>query len=238
MEIVKYKKAFDYSYSLGAFPTIELLRNKNEYVEKVLIHSTFTSEEVLNEINSLVSKDKILISDKLINKLSDKENIFVIGVFRKYEKELDNDNHLVLDRPSNMGNLGTIIRSSLGFNIHNIAIIRPGVDMFDPKVIRSSMGSLFSVNVEYFGSLEEYIKKYPKHTLYKFMLQASKSLRDEEFNKYPVSLVFGNEATGIDPKYLDENSLIIKHSNKIDSLNITNAVSIALYEYASKVEKR
>ena len=66
------------------------------------------------------------------------------------------------------------------------------------------------------------------------MLQANKSLRDEPFDSKRCSLVFGNEATGIDRKYLDDNALIIRHSNEIDSLNITNAVSIALYEYHEK----
>ena len=236
MEILKYKKEYDYSYSLGAFPTIELLKNRPNEVIKVLIHSSFSNENVLNEIHSLIDDKRIIINDKLINKLSDKENVYVIGVFKKYSTTLDNDNHLVLYNPSNMGNLGTIIRSALGFNFHNIAIIRPGVDYFDPKAIRSSMGAIFSSNIEYFDSLEDYESKYPSHTKYKFMLQSSKDVREEAFDKYPVSLIFGNEATGIDSKYLDENALIIKHTNKIDSLNITNAVSIALYEYSSKTK--
>ncbi|MCR5741813.1 MAG: TrmH family RNA methyltransferase [Gammaproteobacteria bacterium] len=238
MEIKKYKSDSNYSYSLGAFPTIELLRNKSSEVIKVFIHSTFKNEEVINEIYSLLDNSKIEYNDKIISKLSDKENVYIVGVFNKYESKLDpNKNHLVLDNPSNMGNLGTIIRSSLGFEINNVAIIRPGVDYFNPKAIRASMGSIFSTNIEMFDSLEDYSIKYPNHKQYKFMLQASKSLRDEAFDSDLSSLVFGNEATGINIKYLDNNALIIKHSNKIDSLNITNAVSIALYEFHEKKNK-
>lgn len=238
MEIKTYKSDFTYSYTLGAFPTIELLRHKNEYVIKVLIHSTFKNEEVLNEIKSLVGPNKIEYSDKLISKLSDKENVYVIGIFNKYDSNLDpNKDHLVLWNPSNMGNLGTILRSSLGFGIKDVAIIKPGVDYFNPKAIRASMGSMFSMNIKFFDTLEDYTESFKEHKQYKFMLQAKKSLRDAEFNDKHVSLVFGNEATGIDPKYLDDDALIIRHSDAIDSLNVTNAVSIALYEYHEKKNK-
>lgn len=233
--IKEYRKDADYSYTLGAFPTLELLRNKKEEVIEVIIHSSFNNEKIKDEIYKSIPSNKVLVNDKLIEKLSSKENCYVIGVFKKYFSKLNKEkDHLLLDNPSNMGNLGTIIRSSLGFNITNIAIIKPGVDYFDPKVIRSSMGSIFSVNIEYFGSLEEYIEKYPNHLIHKFMLQAKKSIREEMFDKHPLSLCFGNEAKGIDIRYLDEHALIINHSDKIDSLNVTNAVSIALYEYNEK----
>lgn len=235
MEVKTYKKDYDYSYSLGAFPTMELIKKKGDAVDKIIIHSSFDNQNVIDEIKSLVDNTRIFTNDKLVLKLSDKGNCFIIGVFNKYNSKLDeNSDHLLLDNPSNMGNLGTIIRSSLGFGIKNIAIIKPGVDYFDPKVIRSSMGSIFSVNIEFFDSLEDYESKYPHHNIYSFMLQAKKNLRDETFSNKPVTLAFGNEATGLDMKYLNENSLIIKHSDEIDSLNVTNAVSIALYEYSLK----
>ena len=58
--------------------------------------------------------------------------------------ELDDANHVVLVNPGDMGNMGTIIRTMLGFNYSNLAIIKPGVDVFDPRVIRASMGALFN----------------------------------------------------------------------------------------------
>jgi TrmH family RNA methyltransferase len=64
------------------------------------------------------------------------------------------------------------------------------------------------------------------------MLQASKTLQETEFNtKELTSLVFGNEATGLDHSLLDNNSIIIHHSNEIDSLNLPVSVAIALYEF-------
>ena len=238
MEIKTYKSSFDYSYTLGAFPTIELLRHQKDKVIKVLIHSTFTNQNVLDEIYNLIPNNLIEYNDKLINKLSDKENVYIIGVFKKYTSKLNpNEDHILMDNPSNMGNVGTIMRSSLGFEIKNFGITKPGVDYFNPKVIRASMGAIFSLNIETFDSIDDYSNKYNKHTQYKFMLKAKKSLRECSFNKDLVTLVFGNEATGIADKYLDDNALIIRHSNNIDSLNVTNAVSIALYEYHEKRSK-
>lgn len=238
MDIKSYKKEFKYSYSLGAFPTLELLKNhKNDLIE-VYVHTSFHNEEVKNKILNALGHP-FLENNKLIAKLSPKENCYVIGVFNKYQTCLTNlEDHLLLDNPSNMGNLGTIIRSSLGFGIKNIAIIKPGVDIFDPRVIRSSMGSIFNVNIEYFDSLEDYQNKFSNHTIYAFMLQTKNDLQTFNFKKQLSTLAFGNEATGLDHKYLNNNAIIIKHSSEIDSLNITNAVSIALYEFNKQKNNR
>ena len=162
MKIQKYKKDFSYSYTLGAFPTIELIKFKKDQIINVYIHSSFSNKEIRKSIFDLLKKEETKIienDDKIFSKLSDKENVYVIGIFKKYEMKLDNSSHhLLLDNPSNTGNLGTIIRSSLGFNIRNIAIIKPSVDIFDIKTIRASMGSIFSVNIALFDSLEEYKK--------------------------------------------------------------------------------
>ena len=61
-----------------------------------------------------------------------------------------------------MGNLGTIIRSSLGFGIKNIALIGNNIDYLDPKVIRASMGAIFKMNIVRFETLEDYLKNHKK----------------------------------------------------------------------------
>ena len=147
----KYKKEDLESYTLGTTLTLELLNKKVNLVKRVYIHSKQEKNETLDKILNICNKNKIevIYSDKIINTLSEKENCYVIGVFKKYESKLDySKNHIVLVNPSNMGNLGTIIRSAVGFGILNIAIIKPAVDLFSPKVIRSSMGAIFNVNIE------------------------------------------------------------------------------------------
>ncbi len=235
MEIKTYKKDGFYSYTLGAFPTLELIKNHKEKVIKVLIHSSFKNEDVINTIRDYSSYYEVSYNDKLISKLSQKENCYIIGLFSKYEMKLnENEDHLLLVNPMNMGNFGTIIRSALGFNIRNIAIIAPCIDIFDPKVIRASMGSIFSCNIKIFNTIEDYKKTFSKHTLHSFMLQSKNKLQEYKFNDKLSTLVFGNESSGLDISYLNENSIIIDHSKSIDSLNLPSAVAIALYEFTKQ----
>ena len=237
MDVKTYKKDLFYSYTLGAFPTIEMLKYHSKEAIKVFIHSSFKNEEVIGMINKYRTNFEVEFNDKMINKLSQKENCFIIGVFKKYSMKLEDDHHIVLVNPSNMGNLGTIIRSCLGFNINNIAIIKPGVDIFDPKVIRSSMGSIFSCNIRYYDSFNDYIKEFPNHQIFTFMLQAKNSLQETSFpQNEKCSLVFGNESSGLDLSFLNENSIIIRHSSLIDSLNLPSSVAISLYEFRKQVK--
>lgn len=233
MEIKTYKKDAFYSYTLGAFPTIELLKKHPEDALKVFIHSSFDNKDVISLIYQNKGTAEVSINDKIINKLSTKGNTFVVGVFKKYVSYLDkNKDHIVLVNPSDMGNLGTIIRSCLGFGIKDIAIIRPGVDVFDPKVVRASMGSIFSLNIAYFNTFEDYKNTFNNHKIRTFMLQAKKTLQETHFsNDELTSLVFGNESSGLPINMLDDNSIIIKHSDEIDSLNLPSSLAIALYEF-------
>ena len=230
----KYKKNDTESWTLGTTLTLELLIKKTRSAKRVYIHSKQLKNETYYKIIDICKNNRIEIieSDKIIDQLSDKENCYVVGIFEKFETDLDySKNHIVLVNPSNMGNLGTIIRSSVGFGINNIAIIKPGVDIFDPKVIRSSMGAIFNINFKYFDSIDDYLEKCEDRELFPFMLKAKTNLKDVKFQKN-YSLIFGPEAEGLDDKYLNIGTpVIIRHSNNIDSLNLPNAVSIALYEF-------
>lgn len=239
MEIKTYKKDSFYSYILGAFPTIELLKNRPQDVLKIIIHSSFKNEEVINLINSLRRNVEMVINDKLLDKLSNKENCYVAAVLKKYKMTIEKDkNHLVLVNPMNMGNFGTIIRSALGFNFKNIIVIKPAIDIFDPKVLRATMGAFFLCNIVYYDDYNKYLEDHPNHKQYSFMLQASQSLQETTFdNKTNISLIFGNESSGLPMDYLNDDSIIINHSNEIDSLNLPTAVGIALYEANKQLNK-
>lgn len=142
MKIKAYHKSFEYTYTLGVFETIELLKNKPELVLRVYIKSNSYKNKGIEIIENLCKRNKIdlIESDNTINKLSRKDNCFAIAIIKKYDTELKNTNHVVLVNPGDMGNMGTIIRTMLGFGYNDLAIIRPGVDVFDPKVVRASMG--------------------------------------------------------------------------------------------------
>lgn len=77
----------------------------------------------------------------------------------------------------------------LGFNYYNLAIIRPGVDVFDPRVLRASMGAMFHLNIEYFDSFEDYLKRFPSHDIYTLMLKGATNIHKVESKEGYHSLV-------------------------------------------------
>lgn len=235
-EIKRYNKKDHYSYSLGSFPTFELLQSKPESVDLILVHSVVKAE-IRDKLTRECKKVgvKIVENNKYIEKIRDKDNCIIIGIFKKYDCKLDyNKNHVVLVNPSDMGNLGTIIRSCVGFGITNLAVIEPAVDIFHPKVIRASMGAIFKMKFEYFPCFNQYDQKYGSgREKYPFMLNGKYQLGTFE---HPVnrlySLIFGNEAGGLDESFLHAGkSVVIQHGHSIDSLNLSLAAGIGIYEF-------
>lgn len=234
MKIEKYNKDLAYSFTLGAFPTFELM--KNNRLEKLIIHSKLKISDDINKLLDYCSKENIEIirDDKLIAKLSDKENTFIIGMFNKYTAESYNANkNIVLVNPSDMGNMGTIMRTMLGFGFKDLIIIKPAVDHFNPKVVRASMGAIFSLNIHEFDSLEDYLRSND-HKKYFFMLNGKQKLGHFNTSNDQYDLVFGNEATGLPPELLEfDESVVIEHTKDIDSLNLPISVAIALYQFSN-----
>ncbi len=234
----KYDKNSSISYALGTTLTFELLKRKPMVAKRIYISPKQKRDETYNEIIRLAKAYKLPVienNEKIFKALSEKDNCMVIGEFDKFENELDSTkNHIVLVNPSNKGNLGTIIRSAAAFEIGGVAIIKPAADIFDPKCIRSTMGAIFSTPFHYYSSFEEYEKKNSGRHFYPFMLQAKTKLGEEK-REYPYSLIFGNEATGLDISYLQKGTALkIPQSSSIDSLNLDNAVSIGLFAFKNK----
>ena len=125
------------------------------------------------------------------------------------------------------------MRSMAAFSFKDLAIITPAADRYNPKVIRSSMGSAFFVRQQTFSSFEEYLKAYPRK-FYPFMLQTNRGLKSLELKESKYALVFGNEARGLDRSFLNENAIKIEQLGEVDSLNLPTAVAIALYEAGLK----
>lgn len=235
----KYAKKMEYSYTMGAFPTIELLKNQPEHVLKILFHPDMSSESQMELIGGLCRQHGIPVerAAKSVEKLRDKENIFVVGVFEKYTNALNPEkNHIVLVNPGDMGNIGTIIRTSVGFGFENLAVIEPGVDVFHPKVVRASMGSLFRLNFCYYKSFEEYAGRAGERKMYPFMLKGAVPLQElKRDRRETYSLIFGNEATGLPDGFAQlGQSVVIRHTDRIDSLNLALAAGIGIYEFTKE----
>ena len=233
-KLKQYKKDYNYSYTLGPFPTFELVNNKPTIVEKVILSEEFNE---LDKITKLLEEKNIpyYFEPRTLERIGNKKKIYVAGVFNKYHEEIQSGNHLVLDNISDMGNLGTIIRTMVAFNIRDLALIGSSCDIFNPKVIRGSMGALFNIRFEYFENIEKYMDKF-SNNYYGFMLEEkSEKLSEVEVEK-PYSLIFGNEGSGLGKEYIRDNvkQVIIEQSEYVDSLNLTIAIGIGMYNSVYK----
>ena len=235
-----YKKDFGYSYTLGVFPTLELIDNKPSAISRIVLSTKGENNQGVVKILEFAKKSGIpaLFDDKTLNRISPKENCFAVAVFEKYDCVLDKSaNHLVLVNPADKGNLGTILRTATAFGIENIAIISPAADIYDPKVVRASMGALFHVNFRYYKDFNDYHSEFCKddRNLVPFMLDGepiNKVAAGIKESSLPFSLIYGNESSGLPAEFLQIGTPArIMHSNNVDSLNLPMAVGIGLYTF-------
>jgi TrmH family RNA methyltransferase len=144
---------------------------------------------------------------------------------------------VLFDRPSDTGNLGSVIRSANSFGADALFILGHGADVYDPKTIRASLGSVFHtgvVQIESMNELEEFIKSEKARCGMKVIGTDSKgdlSLKNEQLQR-PVLLALGNEAKGISValKSLCDGIVSIPISGEVNSLNVASAAGIFMWE--------
>lgn len=235
-----YRNSLDYSYAPGVFPAMECLLRRPESVRRVLVHTSAAGREGVEKLKALADRLNVRVeeADRALARISGKENCYAAAVFRKFSDELAPDRpHVVLHQPGDSGNVGTIIRTALGLGMEDLAMIRPCADLFDPKTVRASMGSLFGMRVHVYDSFGEYRAAYPERTLYLFMLDASVPLAEVIRREHPevYSLVFGNEGSGLPAEFAGYGQAVrIESNEKVDSLNLAIAAAIAMYSFTRR----
>lgn len=120
----------------------------------------------------------------------------------------------------------------IAFGLKDLAIIRPAADIFDPKVISSTMGAMFQINFEYFDTLAQYKSRFSEsgRELYTFTLKDASDIRQTGFNN-PFTLVFGNEGAGLSAENEKlGNPIKIPQVGDVDSLNLSIAVGVGIWE--------
>ena len=195
---------------------------------------------ILTEDKELETNKEILyVTHEIMKKLSNLDTPpEMIGVCKINDNNKVKGNIiLALDDIQDPGNLGTIIRSAVAFNIKTILLSENTVDLYNPKVLRSTQGLLFYTNVIR-CDLEKELKKLKEE---QYSIYVTNVEEGKEINKMNVAeklvLVMGNEGNGVSSniKSLKDENIYIKTNNLVESLNVGVATSILLYELDSKV---
>jgi TrmH family RNA methyltransferase len=175
------------------------------------------------------------VSSDVMKKISDMPSVSeYYGVCSKMiEGELGN-RILVLDNIQDPGNLGTIIRSAVAFNFDTIVLSRNTVDLYNPKVVRSTKGMLFNINI-IVRDIVPFLNELDDFVIYGTDVVNGINIKEEEISK-KIAIVIGNEGKGISEEVREccHKFLYIGINAKCESLNAGVSASILMYEVDNK----
>lgn len=219
-EIIKLKqKKYRYEYNKYLIEGSKIINEALSNHEDLIIYTIDKNKEGI-----FISKDemkKIVTTETLVDQ---------IGIVKmKNKKEISSD-VIALDNVQDPGNLGTLIRSAVAFGYKDM-ILENCVDPYNPKVIRSSKGAIFRINLIQ-DRINNYINKYYTiGTTVKNALELNKFKLNLDNTKYKnYILILGNEANGINNDLLSKTDINIYIKTNMESLNVGVAGSIIMYE--------
>ena len=222
------------------------LRDKKYILEekKYIVESEHLVEEAYKSgllLEVITSKSNVnydikttLVSEKVLKSISLLPSVpNIMGVVKyKEDNEIIGKKIVLLDNVQDPGNVGTIIRSALAFNVDTIILSNDSVNLFNDKMIRSSEGTIFKMNVIKMD-LRSAIEKI--HSLgikvYYADMNGTIDLDNAKINDY--ALVLGSEGKGISDyiKELSDESINIPMNNLCESLNVSVTGGIIMYKF-------
>ena len=193
---------------------------------------------ILLENSEYPSKlEKIYVSKSVMKKLSSLDTPpNVIGVCKMLSRKELGKKVLLLDDIQDPGNLGTIIRSSVAFNADSIVMSLNTVDLYNPKVIRSTQGMIFKINLIK-DDLGQVIKRLKSKNIPIYTTNVNGGENIKNINSTDsYGLIMGNEGNGVKDEIstLADRKIYIPMNSKVESLNVSVAASILLYELGDK----
>jgi RNA methyltransferase, TrmH family len=191
-----------------------------DWINEKEINFELISDEELSKISTLQSPNKVLA---ILPFLSEKES-------NSDEKLL-----LYLDNIKDPGNMGTILRTADWYGVQQVYLSKHCVDIYNPKVVQSTMGSIFRINIK-ISTLESVKKTFSSHQIYGAVLDGD-NINDTVIAS-PSILVIGSESHGISNESLSLLDYKIKIPNfgKAESLNASVASGILLHFFRENIE--
>ena len=211
-------------------------------LEYVFINEDFENKDEHKNFVNILKEKHIKIyktTNKLFNDLVDTESTQgILGVVefkqRTIEENLNEKDKfvLILDRIQDPGNMGTIIRTADAAGVDAIIALKGCVDIYNPKVIRSTMGSIFDMNIIH-ETQEEALRvlKLKNFDIVSSYLNTNNYYNNIEYD-YKTALVIGNEANGINDELISKSDKLVKIPiyGNAESLNAAISSAILMYE--------
>jgi tRNA G18 (ribose-2'-O)-methylase SpoU len=182
------------------------------------------------------------LMDKIADKTESTEMIAIaetqVHSFAVYKPHSEREVIIVLDSPKSAGNMGMMIRSAVAFGAHAIVISGHAADEYDPKCIRASVGTFFSIPIYQVEGVSKFIEKIEELKKDKKVIliasgdKGAVPIEEAHFEGDLLFLILGNETRGINTSYKEIATQFIRIPllGKFTSLNIAAAGSIFLYE--------
>lgn len=215
---------------------------ENVEILRVLVSEQFVSSKNSDTILGKVKKkniDLFLVTDKIFNEISDTEAPQgILAVVRMKSHTIDEiltpDSFIiVLDSVQDPGNLGTIIRTADAANSSGILLSKGCVDAYNPKVLRSTMGSIFHIPHVFSENIAEDLKGLKNRGIQVLAAHLEgKRFHFETDLKQSTAVIIGNEANGISEdiiRFADE-LVRIPMPGKAESLNASVAAGVLMFE--------
>jgi len=219
---------------------IELAIKGNYQLNTLLFCSDIISEKEVTSLFTNVDYKLIEISYDVYKKIAYRtstEGIIAITKIKDLALNkliFNNPNPLILiaEAPEKPGNIGAILRTADAANIDAVIIANPKTDLYNPNIIRSSVGCVFT-NTIAFGNSQEIISflKENKISIYSAILQESDPYYTCNF-KESTAIVVGTESTGLSQEWRTESkkNIHIPMQGEIDSMNVSVAAGILIFE--------
>lgn len=192
-------------------------------------------KEILTLEDKNYSVPTFQVTKEILKKISDQVTPpSVIAVCEKLQEKEIKGPVFILDGLQDPGNLGTILRSASAFSIPNIVLSRDSVDLYNPKVLRSTEGIFFSLNIVR-KDLEDVFSflKTNHYQIYGTDVKKGKDIRDCSL-PFSSAFIIGNEGKGIRDKSRSvcDEFLYIPMNPQCESLNASVSASILMYEFS------
>lgn len=212
-----YKAVEEWCKNGNGFKRIFVLKEKASKYSFLKDDLILTNAAVLKKISSTVTEPEIVaVAEKI--KFDEK-------VLKSAKKVL------LLEGIKDAGNLGTILRSAVAFGVNSVILYGDCIDIYNPKCIRSAVGNFGKISIFEMSKLQE-LDKYFSGFERVATLPRSKNLLKSFELKTPALIMFGSEADGLSEELIkySTNSVKIEMADNVESLNLSVACSVLMYE--------